>query len=119
MRCSTSTGPCSLPISPAPSGASVTSRLSRVNRPWPTSCQAKRAALVAEKLLADVLAPVPHRHLIFTIPKVLRGVFQRERRLLSMLTRSAYDAVRITWATGCEDRCVLPGLVISIQTFGS
>jgi Putative transposase/Transposase zinc-binding domain len=83
------------------------------------SCQAKRAALVAEKMHATILAPVPHRHLIFTIPKVLRGLFQRERRLLSILTRSAYDAVRKTWATGFEDRHALPGLVISIQTFGS
>ena len=83
------------------------------------SCQAKRAALVAEKLMAEILAPVPHRHLIFTIPKVLRGLFLRERRLLSILTRSAYDAVRITWATGFEDRHARPGMVISIQTFGS
>ena len=83
------------------------------------SCQAKRAALVAERWLVGILAPVPHRHLIFTIPKVLRGLFQRERRLLSILTRSAYDAVRTTWATGFEDRRALPGMVISIQTFGS
>lgn len=83
------------------------------------SCQAKRAALVAEKMRAAILAPVPHRHLIFTIPKVLRGLFQRERRLLSILTRSAYDAVRKTWVTGFEDGHALPGMVISIQTFGS
>ncbi len=69
--------------------------------------------------MAEVLAPVSHRHLIFTIPKVLRGLFQRERRLLAILTRSAYDAVRTTWATGFEDRHALPGMVISIQTFGS
>lgn len=59
-----------------------------------SECQAKRAALVAERLSTEILTPVPHRHLIFTIPKVLRGLFQRERRLLSILTRSAYDAVR-------------------------
>jgi hypothetical protein len=30
---------------------------------------------------------------VFTIPRVLRGLFQRERRLLAILTRSAYDLI--------------------------
>ena len=30
------------------------------------SCQAKRAALFAEKLQDEILAPVPHRHVVFT-----------------------------------------------------
>jgi hypothetical protein len=29
------------------------------------SCQAKRAALFAEKLEDEILAPVPHRHIVF------------------------------------------------------
>ncbi|MCZ6793800.1 MAG: transposase zinc-binding domain-containing protein [Planctomycetota bacterium] len=39
------------------------------------SCQQKRALLLAEKLRAEILAPVEHRHVIFTIPVVLRGIF--------------------------------------------
>ncbi len=46
------------------------------------SCQAKRAELLAEKLRAEILAPADHRHWVFTIPKALRGLFDRERRLL-------------------------------------
>ena len=37
------------------------------------SCQAKRAALFAEKLVEEVLEKVPHRHHVFTIPRALRA----------------------------------------------
>ena len=57
------------------------------------SCQAKRAALFAEKLVEEVLAKVPHRHHVFTIPRALRGLFERDRRLLGLLSRTAYDAI--------------------------
>src|SRR5437667_10664049 len=30
----------------------------------------------------------------FTIPKAIRGLFERERRLLGLLSRTAYEAVR-------------------------
>ena len=50
------------------------------------SCQAKRAAVFAEKLVEEVLAPVPHRHWVFTIPIALRGLFQRERALVGLLS---------------------------------
>lgn len=83
------------------------------------SCQAKRAALFAEKLTAEIARPVVHRHLVFTIPKVLRGLFARERRLLGLLSRCAYDAVRRAYGAYLEDRTVVPGFVSSIQTFGS
>ena len=46
------------------------------------SCQQKRAELLAEKLREEILAPVPHRHAIFTVPRTLRCLFLRERRLL-------------------------------------
>ena len=83
------------------------------------SCQAKRAALFAERLAGEIAAPVPHRHIVFTIPKVLRGLFQRERRLLGLLSRCAYQAVRRAFATYLDDRRASPGFVASIQTFGS
>jgi hypothetical protein len=54
-----------------------------------SSCQAKRAVLFAEKLAADILAPVPHRHWTFSIPRVLRSLFERERQLLSLLSQTA------------------------------
>ena len=62
------------------------------------SCQAKRAALFAERVRNEIALPVPHRHITFTIPKALRGLFERDRRLLSILSRSAYEALRRTYA---------------------
>jgi hypothetical protein len=58
------------------------------------SCQAKRSALFADKLREQILASVPHRHFVFTIPKAIRGLFERERSLLSLLPRCAFEALR-------------------------
>ena len=83
------------------------------------SCQQKRALLFAEKLREEILAPVPHRHMIFTIPVALRRLFLRERRLLGVLARNTFET-----ATRCQ-RAVLgrddgvPGMVVALQTFGS
>jgi hypothetical protein len=54
-----------------------------------SSCQAKRSVLFAEKVAAEILAPVPHRHWTFSIPRVLRGLFERERSLLGLLSQTA------------------------------
>ena len=83
------------------------------------SCQAKRAALFGEFLTQRVLLPVPHRHVVFTVPKALRGLFERDRRLLGILARSAYDATRSIFQRDLDLRKALPGMVSSIQTFGS
>ncbi|MGI8785920.1 MAG: transposase zinc-binding domain-containing protein [Acidobacteriota bacterium] len=39
-----------------------------------SSCQAKRAALFAEKLTTEILPPVPYRNWTFT-PRAIRGLF--------------------------------------------
>ncbi len=83
------------------------------------SCQAKRAAVFAERLREEVLAEVPHRHMVFTIPKALRGLFRRERRLLGLLSRTAYDAIRRLYQAHFGRGDVVPGCVASLQTFGS
>ncbi|MDA1195326.1 MAG: transposase [Planctomycetota bacterium] len=83
------------------------------------SCQAKRAALFAEHFVEVIRLPVPHRHMVFTIPKALRGLFERDRRLLSILSRAAYDALRTALQGALGRRDALPGTVASIQTFGS
>jgi hypothetical protein len=82
-------------------------------------CQAKRAALFAEHLRQTILAPVGHRHLIVTIPRALRGLFERERKRLALLARSAYEAVRKSFAAALGRKDVVPGFVASLQTFGA
>jgi len=83
------------------------------------SCQAKRSALFAEHVITEILEPVPHRHVVFTIPRVLRGLFQRERRLLGLLARAARDAIVPSVRAILDRHDATPGLVVSIQTFGS
>jgi hypothetical protein len=83
------------------------------------SCQAKRAALLGERLVEELFAPVLHVMWTFTIPKALRGLFQRERKLLGILSRSAYEALLKTTEAALERKDVRPGCVTSIQTFGS
>ena len=66
-----------------------------------------------------MLAPVAHRHVVFTVPKVLRGLFERQRRLLGLITRAAYEAVRRVLAEVVGRRDAVPGFVARVQTFGS
>jgi hypothetical protein len=46
------------------------------------SCCAKRAALWVEFVREQVIRPIPHRHFVFALPKVLRPAFRYRRRLL-------------------------------------
>jgi len=84
-----------------------------------SSCQAKRAVLFAEKLTSEILAPVPHRHWTFSIPRTLRGLFERERSLLGLLSRTAYEAIRKSFQALFERNDVRPGCVVAIQSFGA
>ena len=34
----------------------------------------------AEHVITEILKPVPHRHVLLTVPRILRGLFQRDRR---------------------------------------
>ena len=89
------------------------------SRQFCQSCQAKRSALFADKLVEEILAPVAHRHYTFTLPRALRGLFQRDRRLLGLLARSAYDALRSSFERLYQLSDVRPGCIISLQTAGS
>jgi hypothetical protein len=83
------------------------------------SCQAKRAMLFAEKLTTEILAPVPHRHWIFSIPRFLRGLFERERKLLGLPSQTAYASILETFQALFERQDVRPGCVVALQTFGT
>jgi hypothetical protein len=66
----------------------------------------------------DVCAAVPHRQVVFTIPKRLRVHARFDRGLLGKLSAAAWGCVRaeIQRLLGRDD--VLPGMVAAIQTFG-
>ena len=62
---------------------------------------------------------VAHHHVVFTIPKALRGLIERERRLHGLMAKAAWGTLReLLSAAACEPEGV-PGVVASLQTFGS
>jgi hypothetical protein len=62
-----------------------------------------------------VLAKVAHRHVVLTIPRLLRPLLRRRRELLTELGRAAAEAMNglVGSSLGTDAR---PGLVVSIAT---
>jgi hypothetical protein len=82
------------------------------------SCHAKRREEWGEWMREELLLDVPHRQVVFTIPKMLRLFFRFKRKLLDSLCLSAVRTlVKFLYtATGLE---LMPGVVGVIQTFGN
>jgi len=81
------------------------------------SCEKKRQLLWAEWLCEEVLAKVAHRHVVLTIPRLLRPLFRRRRELLTDLGRAAAEAVTELVRRSLDDDA-RPGVVVSIATAG-
>jgi Transposase zinc-binding domain/Putative transposase len=81
------------------------------------SCEKKKQLLWAEWLCEEVLAAVPHRHVVLTIPRLLRPLLRRRRELLTELGRAAAEATSefVCRGVGGDAR---PGVVVSIATAG-
>jgi hypothetical protein len=69
-------------------------------------------------LSQDLLLGVPHRQVVFTIPKLIRPFFRYRRALLSDLCLSAVSAVGQYMKTHAG-KDLMPGVVAVIQTFGN
>ena len=82
------------------------------------SCHQRRVVEFGEWLCEEVLKAVPHRHFIFSIPKILRRYFLYDRRLLSGLSRCAWDSLNVFFKTIVPEEGAVPGTVIAIQSFG-
>ncbi|MFC1476748.1 transposase [Fibrobacterota bacterium] len=82
------------------------------------SCDKKRALILGYRLRNEVLADVPHRQWVFTIPKRLRVYFRFTRSLLGDLCRLAYETVCEVMQREIDDEGCLPAMVGAVQTFG-
>lgn len=81
------------------------------------SCHQKRELLWAE-WATELLAEVPHRQVVFTIPKRLRIYFRFDRKFLAELPGCAWRALRLydrAWYGGPR---VVPGALGFLQTAG-
>jgi ssDNA-binding Zn-finger/Zn-ribbon topoisomerase 1 len=82
------------------------------------SCDQKRSLLLALRLKDEVLAVVPHRQWVFTIPKRLRVYFRYDRKLLGKLCRAAYDTVCDVFKLEIDGDSGVPAMIGAVQTFG-
>ena len=82
------------------------------------SCQAKRVAAFVEWVTEEILEPVDHRQLVWTIPRVLRPTFGRDRRLLGELARCAWRTLKDYTQARWPDPAAAPGAIVAIQTYG-
>jgi len=60
----------------------------------------------------------PHRHFVFSIPKILRRYFLYDRKLLADLSRSAWESLKVFLQDAVHENVPVPGAVIAMQTFG-
>ena len=82
------------------------------------SCHQKRVVEFGEWLCEEVLKAVPHRHFVFSIPKILRRYFLYDRRLLSDLSRCAWETLKEFFQDTVPEEGAVPGAVIAIHSFG-
>ena len=82
------------------------------------SCHQKRVVEFGEWLCMDVLKKIPHRHFVFSIPKILRRYFLYDRKLLADLSRCAWESLKAFLQAVVPENDPIPGAVIAMQTFG-
>ena len=83
------------------------------------SCHAKRLAIWTQWLDTSLLAPVPHRQVVLTIPTRLRAYCLYRRRLLGEIARVATRTVTAAIRTLTGERDLTVGIVACLQTHGS
>ncbi len=83
------------------------------------SCQARRLAEWSLWLDEHLLAAVPHRHVVRTIPKRLRPYFLHDRRRLGLLSRTACRTLHAYVGAALGERDLAPGVISLAQSFES
>ena len=71
--------------------------------------------LVCQLQCPESKAKVPHRHFVFSIPKILRRYFLYDRSLLSELSRCAWEALMVFFREAVSQKGAVPGVFTAIQ----
>jgi len=82
------------------------------------SCHQRRVIEFVEWLCGHVLKAVPHRHLVFSIPKILRRYFLFDRKLLADLSRCGWESIKLYLQEPTSEPGGLGSAVVATQTFG-
>ncbi len=80
------------------------------------SCTQKRKRVWTEYVKNHVLENIPHRHWIFTIPRVLRKLFYKDRSLLGHLATCAKETLSDMFKAIYSGKGYMLGIILSIQT---
>ncbi len=57
------------------------------------SCHQRRTLIEGALIADEISAPVPHRHLVLTLPRLIRHTFKFDRALLGELHHAAHSAI--------------------------
>jgi len=82
------------------------------------SCHSKRREEWGEWMREELVLDVPHRQVVFTVPKMLRIYFKYNRSLLSDLCLCGKEAL-LKYFKAVAGRELTPGIIAVIQSFGS
>jgi len=82
------------------------------------SCHAKHREEWGKWMRESLILDVPHRQVVFTIPKMLRIFFKYNRSLLSALCLCGKEAI-LKYLKAVTGKEIVPGIIAVIQSFGS
>jgi hypothetical protein len=82
------------------------------------SCHQKKVQTTARFVIEQVVAPVPHRQIVLTLPKTLRHYFLRNRSLLKQLFLIGHKSIAEYFRTILNCPNGIPGIIITLHTFG-
>lgn len=66
----------------------------------------------------EMIFDVPHRHMVFTIPKELRQVFYQDRKKLNELAKQVAEVFQYHYERRSKKRQLRVGVITVIHTFG-
>ncbi|MBX3732419.1 MAG: transposase zinc-binding domain-containing protein [Verrucomicrobiae bacterium] len=91
---------------------------SRKGRWFCPSCHQRKVLQTAAHLVDHILLPVPHRHVVLALPKLLRPLFRRDRNLLRRLCTVAQQTLTQLLRTALGLPRGRPAFLLTLHTFG-
>lgn len=82
------------------------------------SCATKHMLLFQMRITETVAAKVPHRHMVFCVPKAFRRGFIFNRPALNVLSRLTFESIKEFYQATLKSNGI-PGGIITIQTHGN
>ena len=82
------------------------------------SCHQRKVLQTAAHLVDHVLLPVPHRHVVLALPKLLRPIFYRHRGLLKRLCTVAQQTITQLLRAALQLPKGRPAFFLALHSFG-